>query len=94
MSQITEDITVSIENLFVFLVQSLRYAMGRRSYATSETPDLIRKYWKFLDINRKQIILRDLREELEKAESWNGHLGDEMDHRNWKSLYKDISEVP
>ena len=70
----------------MFLVSSTRYAMGRSSYIVGSTADAVRKYWDYLRPEMHAVLLRDVSEELDRAERMGGTLGMDMDHRTWKGL--------
>jgi hypothetical protein len=76
-----------------FLVhQSFRYCMGRRTYAIKNFCDWAEKYWKEFSIRDKELIERELKEELDRAEKFPdfGWLGSKYDVQTWKDLYNFI----
>ena len=66
------------------LIGALRYAMGRRSYVTGETADLVRRYWWDVSEADRRTMRRDLGVEL--AFVGTGTLGAKMDHDGWVAL--------
>lgn len=52
------------------LIESVRYCLGRKSYAVSECSDIVRYYWKEAGDNTKYIIKRDIAEEIKRHDSW------------------------
>jgi len=80
------DVAVNVEHLGQMLLSALRYAMGRRTYITGVTADMVRAYWPALPDKWRDLLERDLREELRLAEGMTGTLGDRCDHEAWVSL--------
>lgn len=67
------------------IISALRYALGRRTYITSETAEFIKRYPELIDERVKSVMLRDLEEYFQKRESFK--FDDECDYNTWKSLY-------
>ena len=80
------DPRVPPDHLWGMLIYSVRYAMGRRSYAVGEVCDWVRAYSKHLMVNQVEQIAREVAEELQKCESQDRHLGMAQDHRDWAHL--------
>lgn len=80
--------TIASSDVGALLLWSLRYAMGRRSTAPGDVADCIRRYWHLSDEAHRGFLLRDLREEFERAFRTGGHemLGDNCDVETWASL--------
>lgn len=77
-------VVVTPYKMWVWMLCSLRYAMGRRSTVVSDiTEDLIQYFHVFDEHQRKQFI-REIREEIERAENLGRTLGDPMDHKRWQ----------
>ncbi len=81
---------ISIEDLDTMLFSSIRYAMGRMTYVVSDTAEIVRAYWKYLSKPRREQIITELRNELERAARENRLIGMEMDHEVWQKLYDDL----
>ena len=79
---------MSPRDLGILLLHSLRYSVGRRSTAPSATAGLIYRYWGDCEPLYRAPLLRDLREEFERA--WRlgdpRLLGDECDRQTWAEL--------
>ena len=73
-------------DLSFLLVSALRYAMGRASTAPSSTDGLIRKCWPEIPEGQRDVIIRDLSEELARAEDKWTTLGHQCDHDMWSRL--------
>lgn len=78
--------TVSHEDLYQMLVSHVRYAMGRRSYITSSAVEAVKRYWPHLKTGERDVILRDVKEELSRYERMKALLGDKCDHDGWVAL--------
>lgn len=74
-----------IRELRDMIISALRYALGRRTYITSETAEFIKRYPELIDERVKSVMLRDLEEYFQKRESFK--FDDECDYNTWKSLY-------
>ena len=79
-------IIVSKDRLYMFLVSSVRYALGRSSYIVGLTADAVRDYWRYLDPGMREVILRDIKEALDGRL----RLGMEMDHNTWLALHREL----
>lgn len=74
-----------VRDLQDMIISALRYALGRRTYITSETAEFIKRYPELIDERVKSVMLRDLEEYFQKRESFK--FDDECDFNTWKSLY-------
>ena len=70
---------------------ALRYALGRKTYITSETAEFIKRYPELIDERVKGVMLRDLEEYFQKMESFK--FDDECDFNTWKNLYSWLERV-
>ncbi len=78
---------VEVRNdLYLMLVSTLRYSMGRQTYMVAETCRLVQKYWKFMDAGMREVLIRDLAQELERVEQRGNFLGSDFDHNDWATL--------
>ena len=74
-----------VRDLKDMIISALRYALGRRTYITSETAEFIKRYPELIDERVKSVMLRDLEEYFQKRESFK--FDDECDFNTWKGLY-------
>lgn len=91
-----EQISVDCRTFQTLAIQSLRYCMGRTTYAVSDCDTFIRKHWEHFDNATKETILRDLTEQLKRHENdvasgfyakyGVGTLGNQCDYRIWEAL--------
>lgn len=87
------------EKLTLFL-GAFRYYLGRASYAVSEFTALLAKHWDDVDPYTKNLILKELKEELDKDTkqrddpSFDGWccLGHDCDRQSWLTLYNTINQ--
>lgn len=89
------------------VLNSFRYALGRATYVTGDTQDLIRRQWARMGGQMQAVLVRDLEEairrdvfhlerEAEKngglrSTAW-GPLGMECDRRGWYDLWRWLAE--
>ena len=64
-----------------FMIYAFRYALGRKTYATSTVSNVIRHSWDEITKHDKELIQREIREAIEL-----GLAGDDCDVRSWQSL--------
>jgi hypothetical protein len=76
---------VTSEHLSWLLLTSMRYAIGRRTYAPSYTAEIIRKHWGDISAESRALLLRDLDGEIKARGSY---LGDPCDVATWTALYQ------
>ena len=74
-----------VRDLKDMIISALRYALGKRTYITSETAEFIKRYPELIDERVKSVMLRDLEEYFQKRESFK--FDDECDYNTWKGLY-------
>lgn len=84
--------TVDHHDLYQMLVSHVRYAMGRRSYITASAIATVKRYWPHLKAGERDVILRDVREELSRYERMKALLGDKCDHDGWVALVEWMQE--
>ena len=96
----TETISVNHRTFQTLAIQSLRYCLGRRTFAVIDCVEFIRKHWQDLTKHAKAIIIRDLDEALQSHEDdlrdnrEYCYLGDQCDYQKWKSLREWINTQP
>ena len=74
------------DDLYTMLISSIHYAMGRQSYITSETCELVRRYAKHLTSDSLDTIADRVTERLEQARRLNQTLGSAGDQREFEHL--------
>jgi hypothetical protein len=77
-------------DLWALILCTVRYALGRCSYVTSEAEYLVRTYGIYLEQWQLAQIAREIRDAVENAHTMGGTLGMEMDERAWVRLAEDI----
>jgi hypothetical protein len=72
------------------VICATRYAMGRRSTAPSIVCSAVRACWQWMEPQDRSTLVRDLRDELDRAERGiygeQRTLGARCDHREWLTL--------
>lgn len=87
-------IAVDHNDLWTFLLCTVRYSLGRQSYITGMTADLVRQYRKHLTAEQVAQIAREVDEELAACERRGTTCGHDMDHREWARLVADLRGGP
>lgn len=75
------DITITTQEFQKLIIESVRYALGRRSYVVEETNELVRKYLPKIDNNTLGILIRDI-----ELEADRDMLGMDFDKKMWLAL--------
>jgi hypothetical protein len=83
---------IRTEDLWTMLLSTIRYSMGRRSYVTGLTSDLVKLYSQYLEPTELDQIKREVSKEIEVSEQGGRTLGDPPDHEIWKNLVKFLTE--
>jgi hypothetical protein len=84
---------VNLTDLWTMLGYAVRYAMGRRSYATGEMGALVRAYAPKLAPQHIRQIRDDIATELAAADRMNRTLGDPSDDAEWRSLVRFLDQM-
>ena len=74
------------------LICAVRYALGRQSYIVGVVADYVAFKRKTLSKECKDIIIRDIKEEIEFYHRQGKTCGMECDERTWKNLSKLLEE--
>lgn len=83
-----ENLKVPVDDMFCEMMNwAVRYALGRRTYAASDTAGYMMRVLKLLDNQTIYVMLRDI-EEQEKI----GNLGHECDAAEWVNLKESIQK--
>jgi hypothetical protein len=79
-------VKVDLTKLYVMLLCSVRYAIGRQSYVVEIVRDLIKEYEKHLSQDEQNQIYLEVSRELERCNKLGTTLGAQMDHDMWQKL--------
>lgn len=79
-------VTLNNQEFFVLIVSAVRYAMGRATYVVGETCDIVKKHLAVLTPEQKQMLARDIEDEIKRAEREGKILGMSLDHAEWSNL--------
>ena len=85
-----EPIISSRDDIWLFLICTIRYSMGRRSYMPSVCYDLYHQYKKYLTSHQREQIAKEVDREIVMCEDRGLMLGDRCDNENWTKLVNDI----
>lgn len=87
---------ISANEMWTLLMCSLRYAMGRRSYVTTEISEMLFRHFDMLTEAQQLQVVKEILQELRMCQEAGRTLGDQMDHDMWSrtasDLYKRISK--
>ena len=81
-------VSIGRDDLQMLTVYAFRYALGRRTYASSEVSDFIRQHWEELDDTSRRIIKRETADAIKY-----GNAGDDCDVAAWRRLLSETLEV-
>ncbi|ELS01197.1 hypothetical protein Xen7305DRAFT_00008990 [Xenococcus sp. PCC 7305] len=70
-------------------VESFRYSLSRRTYATGEFCDYFKKYFEDIPFQARELIFK----ELEKTKARDGWVGDDCDKQEWLDLVDWITKT-
>lgn len=75
---------VTNNNMWVLLLSTIRYSMGRRTYMSTLAPELVMDYWEYLSTDQLDQIRKEVEKELERDRDNPGWMGMEFDRDSWK----------
>jgi hypothetical protein len=76
-------ISVSRMHLYAMVVATLRYCLGRDTYAVGECGEIVQKHWFDLDTSHRRCLERDLLAYLAEAPVGSPQLGTWRTLLNW-----------
>ena len=79
----TELIPVDKDDMWIFLLSTIRYSFGRQTYMTSLAWELVLTYADYLSTRQLEQIVREIQEELDLASRMGKTLGARHDHDSW-----------
>lgn len=77
---------VEYSDVWMMLLSTIRYSMGRMSYMPEACVELYQKYKGALTVNQIEQIKDEINEEIRKVECVGKTLGMQCDHDTWKKL--------
>ena len=80
------EVAVPVDVLYSLLVSHVRYSMGRMTYIVGECCKRVRWYWPHLESGHREVLIRDVSEELAMSERTGRKLGMDFDHADWVAL--------
>ena len=84
---------VTPEDLWVMLLSTIRYSLGRSSYITSWAAELAVRYEAFLRYEQLVQLADEVEHELAVAEVHDRTVGMPCDHAGWKKLARDLRTI-
>jgi len=85
------------QDLWVMLLSTIRYSLGRSTYMPGYCIDLYKDYGSFLQRSQRQQIADEIKQAIELAVSCNKTVGMKCDHETWLNfisiIEKDIVNV-
>lgn len=88
-----KDPRVSKRDLWLMMLCTVRYAMGRQSYVVGEACDLVRTHRHWLAPEQVVQIAREIREELEYAARCGRTVGGTIDDAAWRRLLGELLDA-
>lgn len=76
------------------VINSVRYARGRATYAVSETCEWVAEHWDQLSENTKTVIARDVRQEVESRRNEGDRQSafEQIDNLFWERLFEVVGD--
>jgi ATP-dependent Lon protease len=90
---------VENKDMWVLLLSTVRYSMGRMTYMSSLAPELVFRYKEYLLKEQLQQIKEEVEKEIEchdalkKDNIQTDWLGHECDYNSWKKFVRDLDEL-
>jgi hypothetical protein len=88
----TYQLVVRPDDLWVMLLSTVRYTLGRRSYATAQCRDLVLAYGGGLLPPQRDQIRHEIQDALLEAAKQGRTLGDKVDNDVWRNLVYDLEK--
>ena len=83
---------ISGSDVWLLLLCSIRYSMGRMTYMPHECVDMYMRYRNHLEPGQKRQIREEVQTELRRSESRGEYLGHDCDHKCWQRLVAVIAD--
>ena len=80
-------------DMWILLMSTIRYSMGRRTYMSFLAGELVIKYHSYLTKNQLLQIVEEIERELKLSEVNSNYLGSKYDHEGWKENLQKISQL-
>lgn len=76
------------------VISATRYALGRMTYVVKDTCEFLIHRLHTFPKPIQEVVLRDIREDIERAERRGETVGMAMDHAEWKKVLAHFMEMP
>jgi hypothetical protein len=83
---------VVAQDIWVMLLSTIRYSMGRQTYMPTLCVDFYRRYKKALAVHQRNQIAEEVSKELDSVARVGRLLGSQCDHDAWVELVRIIRE--
>ena len=80
-------------DLWVLLLSTARYSMGRMTYMSSLLPEMVLRYREALTRQQLEQIREEVQCELGRCENLGKTLGQQCDHDSWKKFVMDLESL-
>ena len=80
-------------DLYLMLGATIRYSLGRQTYMSGFTKDMIIQFAESLKTHQLEQYLKEITEAIESAEKLGGFVGMQIDHMEWKSATSFLKSV-
>lgn len=84
---------VSPQDMWVMLLSTVRYSMGRRTYMSSLAGDLLFRYEKYLTTQQLIQVADEIWKELLLQASLGQTLGDDCDDKAWRETVSNLEKL-
>lgn len=81
---------LSDRDLWLMVLCTVRYAMGRATYIVSDACGFVRQFRARIGPEHVEQIRQEVEQALRECRERGGWLGMEMDHREWVRLIEDL----
>jgi hypothetical protein len=86
-------IVASDNDMGILLLAAIRYSMGRQTYMTTLSWELVVSYNQALTDDQLQKIIYEIQQELNICEGRDTFLGAKTDHQNWQAGVAKLKQI-
>lgn len=83
----------SDNDMWILLLSTVRYSMGRQTYMSSLAWELVDTYNLALTDDQLRQVITEIQDELTRYEAMGTFLGSEIDHRSWQKGVTRLSQI-
>lgn len=78
------------EDIWIFIICTIRYSFGRQTYMPQDSVDFVIKYRDYLTEQQLEQIAHEIEVEIEMYERMKKIMGTESNHKTWKDAVAKI----